>query len=325
MDGVFSDSVFAWGQYFDYRREHFAAARIPLTYADFTNEWGTAHVPGISNDFSQVEYLRELRSRLHARGKLLMTNGDKTTPASKTRTGETRVFDGFLSDVIANQATLAQLVGDEAIWAFSHEMAYRKPNVTSTAQEWNGVNAWDDEADVARFFKRGLLYGFAPASTTMTQAQQAAPDALLPPDAYAGMPPLEVEYGQRYIPVLRQLLVAGWQPLIGVRASSDAVRVERYGDGHDVHLVVASETGADAVSFTVDRRLLPRVDGCRVSCLLADGVDSAELVRALAGGATVDLPPGAIAVLRLVPRARRRRPHNRDGRVRPDRQTGGEP
>lgn len=291
VDGIFSDSLFGWGRYMDYRKDHYAAARIPLTYSEKTDAWGTAFVPGLYNDFSQLEYLRELRRRLHDRGKILMTNG------MKNLSGESRAFDGFESDVVGTETQSTDLVASDSTYTALRATAASKPVMNITHNGWNGIEAWNDPATVDTMWKRGVLYGVAPSSTGGDSLE-----AISQPDPvtaeHASMSPLEIQAQDRYLPALKELMAAGWNALTGVRASSPAVRVERYGSGRDLYLVVYNEgDDAQGVSFTADRTMVPGIDARRVSDVLDGGAAPEDLRRALAGYGTADLAAGQLEVL----------------------------
>ena len=69
LDGIYVDSLGAWGNFDNFRREHFAAERVPLTYDAASGR------PVINNRFTLLEFLWELGDSLHERGKLLFANG----------------------------------------------------------------------------------------------------------------------------------------------------------------------------------------------------------------------------------------------------------
>lgn len=69
LDGTYVDSLGHWGNFVSFRREHFAAERVPLTCDAATGR------PVIDNRFTLLEFLWELRDFLHERGKLLFANG----------------------------------------------------------------------------------------------------------------------------------------------------------------------------------------------------------------------------------------------------------
>ena len=69
LDGIYVDSLGAWGQYPNYRQEHFAFAQVPLTYDPANGR------PIIPNRFTLLEFLWDLGDLLHERDKLLFANG----------------------------------------------------------------------------------------------------------------------------------------------------------------------------------------------------------------------------------------------------------
>ncbi len=69
IDGIYVDSLAAWGAFSNYRREHFADAQIPLSHDPATGQ------PIIPNRFALLEFLWELGDVLHADNRLLFANG----------------------------------------------------------------------------------------------------------------------------------------------------------------------------------------------------------------------------------------------------------
>lgn len=69
LDGIYVDSLGAWGDFDNFRREHFAAERLPLTYDAATGR------PVIDNSFTLLEFLQGLGELLHPQGKLVFGNG----------------------------------------------------------------------------------------------------------------------------------------------------------------------------------------------------------------------------------------------------------
>lgn len=313
VDGIFSDSLYEWGRYFDYDQDHFPAATIPLTYADTTEKpasdsaattpYGVAFKPGLYNDFSNLEYLWALRRLLHAKGKVLMTNG------LRSLNGETRVFDGFACDVIGVEVTMNFIGGVDTNAAFLRETAYRKP-VTLMMYDHqlagNGqvVTDWSDRDMVETTWKQCLLHALVPGSSGTYDLDSVAAPGPIDPSKVVTQP-LEVEFQQTRMPLLRTLAQAGWQPITGVQNTilsanprAKGLQIERYGTGTDFHLVLFNQsTGLRRVSFWVDRDAVPGIDANAVDALSGEPAD-AELVAALRGnGATLTLEPGEFHVL----------------------------
>ncbi|CAA9313531.1 MAG: hypothetical protein AVDCRST_MAG93-5373, partial [uncultured Chloroflexia bacterium] len=137
VDGIYVDSLEAWGNFYNYRRAHFASARIPLTYQKDRQR------PALYNSFSHQEYLWELRRRLHATDKVLMGNG----------ISETRAFNAFALDVICAERTFESLLNHESRLAYYRMIARQKPVLLMIYE------GWEREQDVERMWKWALLYG----------------------------------------------------------------------------------------------------------------------------------------------------------------------
>lgn len=302
VSGIFSDTLFEWGRYFDYAHDHFPAARIPLTYtadtqfptspgSPATSSYGTAYKAGLYNDFSNLEYLWALRDLLHHQGKTLMTNG------LRALNGETRVFDGFASDVMGVEMTMNFMNGDDSNDAFYQDVAYHKPVLPMMYNnqldgQGRPVTDWSNRDMVEQTWKDGLLYGMTPASSNTTSVDAVVAPGLL--DAsQTGTQGLEVEYQKKYMPVARTLLSAGWQPVTGIHtnqaANQQGVRVERYGSADDFYLVIynRADTAVDT-TFSVDHSMLPGIDGS-ITDLATGQAPAAGLVAGLQGQGDVSL------------------------------------
>lgn len=294
VDGIYVDSLWGWGRYFNYRKDHYGAATIPLTYRDQSHPlFGERHVPGLYNDHSGLEYLWELRERLHDSGKILMANGIRTFQ------DETRAFDAFAVDAFGAEVRFDNLLEAEEDFAFYRSVGYRNPAV-GLIYHGLGTNDWDNEADVAALWKQSLLYGFfgASAAISFDEFAEAGP---LPPDT-EGMTRTEIEYQRRYAPVHRLLMEAGWNPLTGVWDGDEEVRVERYGTSDDFYLVIYNIGDARTVTVEADRRLVDWPRDGRVQEILPDNELSDEEARALTESGTLSLEADEIKVLHLTSR-----------------------
>src|SRR5437867_746176 len=106
VGGFYVDSMGLWGNFLNYRRDHFTYARHTL---------GTDAVgnPVLPNVLSHYEYLSELGQRLHARGKVLFANGIHEGSAKTNRDGRSdhdasrntsRFFLAAVSDIGGSEA-----------------------------------------------------------------------------------------------------------------------------------------------------------------------------------------------------------------------------
>ena len=67
-DGIYVDSLWRWGNYIDYSKEHFAATRMGLTYGDDGR-------PCLDNALEHLTFLDELGKMLHPKGRKVFGNG----------------------------------------------------------------------------------------------------------------------------------------------------------------------------------------------------------------------------------------------------------
>jgi hypothetical protein len=84
LDGTYVDSLGAWGNYNNYRAEHFAYTQTPLSFDPTTRR------SLINNRFTLLEFLWDLGDLLHERGDLLFANG----------VHQNRRFHAFACDVM---------------------------------------------------------------------------------------------------------------------------------------------------------------------------------------------------------------------------------
>jgi hypothetical protein len=282
VDGIYVDTLSGWGLYFNYRPEHVAAARIPLTYADTTSVYGEAHRPAVYNVFSEQELLLRLRRQLHATGKLLMGNG------VLLRGGHETAFTGFALDVIGSERAFADLLSSEDEAVFAQEVAYRKPNVALL------YDGWDDPSQVDALWKHALLHGMFPSSPgTSLQRFNVAGAA----PAQARRSPAEIKALHTYGPILVRLARAGWFPVTGV--SAPAMRVERYGARNDFYLVILAGPDGASGRLAVDHSVLDWRRRARVTDVLARRDWGTKRAAAFMARPALRLAPGQLSVLRI--------------------------
>ncbi len=137
LDGIYVDSLGAWGSYLNHRREHFAAARVPPSYDPNTGQ------PVIPNRFTLLEFLWALGDELHGRDKPLFANGVHPN----------RRFHFFALDVmgVEGHGHLEQ----------KRVMAGRKPFLLLV------YNIHGDPARMERYYHLATLYGIYPSFANM--------------------------------------------------------------------------------------------------------------------------------------------------------------
>lgn len=284
FDGIYVDSLWGWGNFFNYREEHYGAATISLTYADERLSFGEDGKPGLYNAFSHQEYLRALRELLHEEDKIVMGNGIRTTGDNGL------AFNAFALDVLGVELDVRNAANSEYDAAFYRSVADAKPVLSLT-------HGTPSEEEFATMWKFGLLYGVAPTSDGHEGNAMHEPD----PDS-SDLPLIDTqdEYRERYAPVLERLMEAGWAPITGVRAGEDDVRVERYGSDGDWYFVVYNTGEATDVAFDVDETVLDSPQHRRVRPHLTERQGSPVDVDAILGDGTLRLDDGELLVVNVL-------------------------
>ncbi len=188
---------------FNYRRDHLAAARFPLTFIDGQ--------PVLHKMLSIAEFSQRISHDLHARGHTLMAN---SIPYRF----------GFM-------APWFDILGTETDWGRAGEytpdtddtMIYRraltggKPYCLLLNTRFEPFGPY-----MERYFQRALAFGMFPSMFS----HNAAEEHYFQNPAWYNR---DRALFQRYMPLVKQVAEAGWQPVTGARARDGRVHLERFG------------------------------------------------------------------------------------------------
>ncbi|MBU0609862.1 MAG: hypothetical protein KKI08_18405 [Armatimonadetes bacterium] len=224
LDGIYIDSMPNWGGVRNWRREHWRTVTVPLTFDPDLKE------PVLLQMFSTWQFSKWVADDVHARGGVMNGNGGALWPyfpALLDQTGQET--GGILSpDTMAMARTLlrdkpyspllntrfSQLPADYHVSYFHRSALY-----CVFPSYFNGDYFENGKWVIGRFFDK--------------------------PEIYEPVRPLY----KQFIPVLRRLYAAGWQPVTLATVEPAAVRVERYGPGNKGEaLFVLYNPGQEAVS-----------------------------------------------------------------------------
>jgi hypothetical protein len=220
LDGEYIDSSEGYvTDELDFRRDHFAAARLPLTFSVDSGK------PAISRGLIASEYTRRMAEEVHEMGKLMMANG---TPNS-----------------LCWLAPWLDVLGTETDWNPPADRgagrAEAKTNVWSPMGETELLyrraicgpkpycflmntrfTAWTREM-TGKFMKRCLAYGMFPGffSADASTGHYFSQPALYNRDR---------ALFKQFIPLCRRVAEAGWQPLTKAHSDQRHIVVERFGD-----------------------------------------------------------------------------------------------
>jgi hypothetical protein len=225
VDGVYFDSMeWNWHHDLNYRESHFKYTDYPLSFSKDVNK------PAIWHFTSEFEMMKNIADEMHAQGKLVMGNGHTWNPFAASNLD---LFGAELSWYSTGDH------GTDAL-DFKRAISFQKPIVFLLNEGLND-KAFTDYPYVGYeiYFEKLLTYGFFP-SFFSTDASS---------DPY-WMDAEKIENGRpffkKYIPIIKQISGAGWEPVTYAVSNSDAVRLERFGIGENLYFTVRNNGSATA-------------------------------------------------------------------------------
>ena len=222
LDGVYLDSLEMSSSELNYRREHFRTTRVPLV---FDHEGRPCQL----TIFNTWTFERDIASQMHARGKLLFAN-DVLWHFS---------FPAPLLDVLGTEVNWLRRgeyqPDSDGVMNFRRGLCRQKPYCLLMNTDFSRFTP----DRVERYFQRCLFYGFWPGFFD-EEAASKDPYWASAKQWYERDRPLF----KRYIPLLRRLTAAGWEPVTHARSSNPNIWVERFGPDlrGDVFLTVLNDT-----------------------------------------------------------------------------------
>jgi hypothetical protein len=230
LDGVYLDSLEMAAGELNYRRDHFRTASVPLV---FDREGRPCQLM----IFNTWTFERDIAAQMHARGKLLFANAvllQFSFPAPQL-------------DVLGTEVNWLQRGAyqpdSDAIMNFRRALCRQKPYCLLMNTDF----ARFTPELVERYFQRCLFYGVWPGFFDEEAASK---------DPYWASAKKWYERDRslfrQYIPLLRRVTMAGWQPLTYASCDNPKIVVERFGPEVDdtVFLTLLNDT-ADTQSGTV--------------------------------------------------------------------------
>jgi hypothetical protein len=207
LDGEYIDSSEGYvTDELDFRRDHFAAARTPLTFSF------EEHRPAIFRGLIAYEYIRGIEADIHAQGKLMMANG--------------------APDRLCWFAPLLDVLGTETDWhpggtwqpMPDAELLFRRAMCKGKPFCFLMNTRFEDFPSelVEKYMKRCLAYGMFPGFFSHNASQGHYFTRL---ELYDRDRPLF----KRYVPLCKRVAEAGWEPITRAWSDDEHVYVERFG------------------------------------------------------------------------------------------------
>jgi hypothetical protein len=274
-DGIYFDSMeWNWHHDLNYREDHFSVTDYPLTFSMPVGK------PAIWNFASEFEFMKKISDEMHIQGKLAMGNGHGWNPFAAANLD---LFGAELSWYSSGDHNTEAL-------DFKRAISFQKPIVfllneglndkAFTEPPYNGYEV---------YFEKMLAYGFFPSFFSVDASN----------DPY-WRDKKKIENGRpffkKYIPVIKQISGAGWEPVTFASVNSDSVRIERFGNADEIFFTVRN-TGTRFISCIISPDL--KSLGIAEKIFVTELIENMP-VRTKVNKIFLDIPAGRTKVIRVI-------------------------
>ena len=275
VDGIYFDSMeWNWHHDLNYREEHFAYTDYPLTFS-----MGVAR-PAIWNFVSEFEFMKRFADEMHSQGKLVMGNGHGWNP-----------FAASNLDLFGAELSLysSDAHNNEAL-DFKRAISYQKPIVFLLNEGLNDISFTEKPySGYEVYFEKMLAYGFFPSFFSVDASS----------DPY-WRDKTKVENGRpffmKYIPIIKEIAGAGWEPVTEASCDQAAVRIERFGNDGKLFFTLRNTSDADASCSVVLNKKNLGIKGKFSAVEIVNG----QAVKIKGSSLFLNVPAGRTRVLRLI-------------------------
>jgi len=208
VDGIYFDSMeWNWHHDLNYRSEHFKYTNSPLT---FSKDVGR---PAIWNFTSEFEFMKKIADEMHSQGKLVMGNGHGWNPFAAANLD---LFGAELSWYSSGDHNAEAL-------DFKRAISFQKPIVFLLNEGLNDTAFTKyPYTGYQVYFEKLMAYGFFPSFFSVNASSDPYWKDLKKIEN--GRP-----YFKKYIPIIKKIAAAGWEPVTRASSNSQYIRIERFG------------------------------------------------------------------------------------------------
>ncbi len=227
LDGIYIDSMPNWGEVRNWRREHWRTVATPLTFDPDTRQ------PVLLQMLSTWQFSKWVADDVHARGGVMHGNGGALWP----------YFPALLD--VTGQETGGILTAETM--AMARTLLRDKPYSPLLNTRFSQL---PPDYHVS-YFHRSALWCIFPSyfnGDYFENGKWVIGRFFDKPEIYEPVRPLY----KQFIPILRRMYAAGWQPVTVARAEPASLRVERYGGGQGREALLALyNPGKEPVTATL--------------------------------------------------------------------------
>ena len=225
VDGIYFDSMeWNWHHDLNYNEDHFEYTDFPLTFSSSVGR------PAIWHLVSEFEFMKKIADEMHNQGKLAMGNGHGWNPFVASNLD---LFGAELSWYSTGDHNVAAL-------DFKRAISFQKPIVFLLNEGLNDKAFTEAPYEGYEiYFEKMLAYGFFPSFFSVDASN----------DPY-WQDKNKIENGRsffkKYIPLIREIAAAGWEPVTDARVDKKGIRVERFGDNDKFYFTIRNNDVKDA-------------------------------------------------------------------------------
>ncbi len=211
IDGIYFDSMeWNWHNDLNYNLTQFAFANYPLTFSASLEK----PKPAIWNYASEYEMMRKIANEMHLKGKLTMGNGFGWMPFAPG------ILDLFGSEF----SWYSEGKSYEKNLEFIRAISYQKPIVFLLNEGLDDkVFTQPPYEGYKIYFERMLFYGFYPSFFSTNSSNNIYWEDSTKYNQ--GRP-----FFRKYIPLIKEISEAGWQPVSYAKIKNNNLKLERFGD-----------------------------------------------------------------------------------------------
>ena len=211
LDGEYLDSLEGYvTAELNFRREHFRDSTVPLSFAGDTRQ------PALFKGLAVFEFTKWISGEVHGLGKLMFANG---VPYRFTFLCPWLDVLGTETDWLRGGKYQPASLTQMDLW---RTMSGGKPYLLLMNTDYDQFNP----GMVEKYFNRCLFYGMWPGFFSHNASENPYWQN---PKWYNRDRPLF----KKYLPLIKRVAEAGWQPVTGAGCDNDKILVERFGRASD--------------------------------------------------------------------------------------------
>jgi hypothetical protein len=239
-DGVYFDSMeWNWHNDLNYNQKHFVFADYPLTFSASLK----TPKPAIWNYASEYTMMNTIANEMHLKSKLTMGNGFGWMPFAPA------ILDLFGSEISLYMNPDSTQKSLQYIRAISNQ----KPIVFLLNEGLDDQVFKTPPYDGYRqYFEKMLFYGFFPSFfSTNSSSDPYWEDSTR---YNTGRP-----FFKKYIPLIKEIAGAGWQPVTFAKLSNSELKIERFGKSknNEIYFTVINQNLKETnITITIDTKNL---------------------------------------------------------------------